>query len=132
MVLSFAACGGNEADPGTNNDNPAVEGEKVLKIGGIGPLTGDYANYGVSVNQGAKLAVEEINAAGGVNGMKIDLNFQDSQGDPDSAVNASGKLIDWGMNISLSGVFSGENASITAAGGSACLIATPAIVTPAR
>lgn len=114
MVLSFAACGGNEADPGTTPNTPAAEGEKVLKMGGIGPLTGDYANYGVSVNQGAKLAVEEINAAGGINGMKIDLNFQDSQGDPDSAVSAYGKLIDWGMDISLSGVFSGENASITA------------------
>lgn len=103
MVLSFAACGNNGGSE-----------EGVIKIGGIGPLTGDYANYGVSVNQGAKLAVEEINAAGGINGMKIDLNFQDSQGDPDSAVSAYGKLIDWGMDISLSGVFSGENASITA------------------
>lgn len=119
MVLSFAACGNNNNEPANNDTNnggeEVVEGEKVIKIGGIGPLTGDYANYGVSVYQGAKLAVEEINAAGGINGMKIDLNFQDSQGDPDSAVSAYGKLIDWGMDISLSGTFSGETASITAA-----------------
>lgn len=104
MVFCFAACGNNGGSE-----------EGVIKIGGIGPLTGDYANYGTSVYNGAKIAVEEINAAGGINGMKIDLNFQDSQGDPDSAVSAYGKLIDWGMDISLSGVFSGENASITAA-----------------
>lgn len=118
MVLCFAACGNDEpaGNPGNENNETVVDdAAKVIKIGGIGPLTGDYANYGLSVNQGAKIAVEEINKAGGINGMQIDLNFQDSQGDPDSAVNAYGKLIDWGMDISLSGVFSGENASITAA-----------------
>ena len=87
----------------------------VYKIGGIGPLTGSYANYGVSVSQGAKLAVEEINAAGGISGRQIELKFEDSQGDPESAVNAYGKLMDWGMNLSLGCVFSGETASVVAA-----------------
>lgn len=88
----------------------------ALLIGGIGPLTGDYANYGTSVRNGAQLAVDEINAAGGVNGFTFTLDFQDSQGDPDSAVNAYGKLMDNGMKLSLGGVFSGETASIVAAG----------------
>lgn len=86
-----------------------------LRIGGIGPLTGDYANYGLSVKQGAQIAVDEINAAGGVNGFKLVLDFQDSQGDPDSAVTAYGNLMDNGMKVSLGTVLSGEMASVVAA-----------------
>lgn len=86
-----------------------------LLIGGIGPLTGDYANYGTGVYNGAQLAVDEINAAGGVNGFSFTLQFEDSQGDPDSAVAAYGKLMDSGMAVSLGGTFSGETQSIVAA-----------------
>ena len=101
------------ASSGSSSSTPAPAG--TVKLGGIGPLTGPYANYGVSVSQGAKLAVEEINAAGGINGMQVELQYEDSQGDPESAVNAYGKLMDWGMELSLGGVFSGETASIVAA-----------------
>ena len=65
--------------------------------------------------QGAKIAVEEINAAGGIGGKQIEFDFQDTQGDPESAVNAYGKQMDWGMQVSLCGTFSGESASIVAA-----------------
>ncbi len=102
LLTCFAACG-SSADP------------KVVKIGGIGPLTGAYANYGTSVRNGAQLAVDEINAAGGVNGMTFELMFEDSQGDPESAVNAYGKLMDKGMNVSIGTTLSGEMASVTAA-----------------
>lgn len=96
-------------------ENGSASGEKEVLIGGIGPLTGDYANYGTAARNGAQIAVDEINAAGGVNGMKLVLNYQDSAGDPDSAVAAYGKLIDQGMDVSLGGVLSGETASIVAA-----------------
>ena len=43
---------------------PSAFAADTMKLGGIGPLTGSYANYGVSVYQGAKIAVEEINALG--------------------------------------------------------------------
>ncbi len=103
-AFSFASCG----DKTTDNGN-------TLLIGGIGPLTGDYANYGTSVNYGAEIAVAEINAAGGVNGYTLELSFQDSQGDPDSATAAYGKLMDNGMKVSLGAVLSGETASVVAA-----------------
>ncbi|MBR4295535.1 MAG: ABC transporter substrate-binding protein [Clostridia bacterium] len=89
--------------------------DDVLVIGGVGPLTGDYANYGNSVKNGAEIAVAEINAAGGINGFTIRLDFQDSAGVPDSAVAAYGKLMDDDMMVSLGGVLSGETASIVAA-----------------
>lgn len=105
MVCSMAACAKN---------NPSAD-DGVLRIGGIGPVSGIYANYGISVKNGAQLAVDEINAAGGVNGQKLELSFQDSQGDPESAVSAYGKLMDWGMDVSLGAVLSGETASVVAA-----------------
>ena len=113
MVFALVACGNTATDEGAAPDDSAES--TVIKLGGIGPLTGSYANYGVSVNQGAQIAVEEINAAGGIAGKQIELQFQDSQGDPESAVNAYGKLMDWGMDVSLGCVFSGETASVVAA-----------------
>ena len=111
MVAALAACGGEPANNG-GNDTPDAT---TVKIGGIGPMTGPYANYGLSEKYGAELAVKEINEAGGINGKQIELSYQDSQGDSESAVNAYGKLMDWGMNVSLGGVLSGETASIVAA-----------------
>ncbi|PWM39167.1 MAG: amino acid ABC transporter substrate-binding protein [Clostridiales bacterium] len=105
MVLTcFSACGKSGKD------------DKTLLLGGIGPLTGDHANYGKSVQNGAELAVKEINEAGGVNGFTFKLEFQDSQGVADSAVNAYGKLMDMGMDVSLGTVLSGEMASVAQAG----------------
>lgn len=120
-LSSLTACGskGNAASGNSNSD------DEVL-LGLIGPMTGDYANYGTSVRDGAQIAVDEINAAGGVNGMKLALSTQDSQGDPDSAVSAYNKLMDDGMDISLGCVLSGEAASvITAAAADDILIVTP-------
>ena len=111
-AAALAGCGkkGNKiADPVADKD-----GNITLLIGGIGALTGDYAVYGEAVRNGAQLAVDEINAAGGVNGLKLALDFQDSQGKPEAAVSAYGNLVDKGMVISLGGVMSGETASIVA------------------
>ncbi|MBQ1241754.1 MAG: ABC transporter substrate-binding protein, partial [Oscillospiraceae bacterium] len=111
MMLSLVACGEKAEAPAEGGEAAA----ETLRIGGIGPLTGGYANYGLSVKQGAEIAVAEINANGGINGQQVELSFQDSQGDPESAVNAYGKLMDWGMDVSLGCVFSGETASVVAA-----------------
>ena len=111
MVFVLAACGQNNANSNANsnannsNNGGAQASGDTLKLGCIGPLTGGYANYGLSVQNGAKLAVEEINKNGGVGGKQLALEFQDSQGDPESAVNAYGKLMDDGMQVSLGTVF---------------------------
>lgn len=115
MVLSCAAllgsCGSKEEWP--KDEKGLVE----LMIGGIGPLTGDYANYGVSVRNGAQIAVDEINAKNpdGIFGFKLVYECQDSKGDPDSATSAYGKLMDEGMKVSLGATLSGETAAVTAA-----------------
>lgn len=142
MLFSLAACASNEqttsedtsadtsADTSTDaaDDSAAAgtDGEKTLRLGLIGPMTGDYANYGTSTRDGAQIAVDEINEAGGVNGYTFVLDAQDSQGDPDSAVSAYGKLMDSGMDVSLGCVLSGEAQSvITAAVEDGILIVTP-------
>ncbi len=112
MTFTLVACGGSSTP---SNDDSGDNAVQTLKIGGIGALTGGYANYGLSVKQGAELAAQELNAAGGVCGMQVEVSFQDSQGDPESAVAAYGKLMDWGMNVSLGGTMSGETSSIVAA-----------------
>ena len=114
MALSLMACG-SKSDSGDAGNNGGDSGVETIKLGGVGPLTGGYANYGLSVQHGAQLAVDEINAAGGVSGKQLELSFQDSQGDPESAVAAYGKLMDWGMNVFLGGVLSGETASVVTA-----------------
>lgn len=104
-VMTLASC----------NNQKQNEQDNTLLIGGIGPITGDYANYGISVKNGAQLAVEEINANGGIQGFNVELQFQDSQGNPDSAIAAYGKLMDNGMKVSLGAVLSGETTSVVAA-----------------
>lgn len=113
VLTMFASCSKKDGNENSNDNKNASETDLV--IGGIGPLTGDYANYGNSVKNGATLAAKEINEAGGVNGYTFVVNFQDSQGDPDSAVSAYGKLMDSGMKVSLGGVLSGETTSVVAA-----------------
>lgn len=90
-----------------------TEDEKVLLIGGSGPLTGDYATYGTSVKQGAELAAEEINAAGGVNGWKVEARVEDDQADPAQAVQAYATLFDEGMDVTLGGTTSGACIAMT-------------------
>ena len=88
LASSFTGCSGKASS----------SDEKTLLIGGTGPLTGDYATYGISVQQGAQIAVDEINEKGGVNGYTIKLEVEDDQADPQQAVQAYAKLMDNGMN----------------------------------
>ena len=86
MVMSvFAGCGSSsDADPA------------VIKIGMSGPLTGPAAQYGIAVEAGMQIAVEEINALGGI---QFEFKSQDDQADGETALNAYNALKDWGMDI---------------------------------
>ncbi|MCM1125079.1 MAG: ABC transporter substrate-binding protein [Lachnospiraceae bacterium] len=81
--------------------------EGAFKIGAIGPATGDAAVYGIAVQNGADLAVKEINAAGGINGTLIEYNFQDDECDNEKSVNAYNALKDWGMQMLVGTTTSG-------------------------
>jgi len=91
---------------GCGGSGDSASGEKVFKIGAAGPLTGGAAAYGDAVNKGAQIAVEEINAAGGINGTKIEFKMNDDEHDAEKAVNAYNNLKDWGMQILMGTVTS--------------------------
>lgn len=74
----------------------SAQAEGAIKIGMSGPLTGPAASYGISVKQGETIAVEEINALGGI---QLELNCQDDEHDPEKAVNAYNVLLDWGAQM---------------------------------
>src|SRR6266851_3587436 len=64
-----------------------------LKIGSAGPMTGQYAAFGEQLKRGATMAVEEINAAGGVNGQKLELAIGDDACDPKQATAVANKMV---------------------------------------
>jgi len=67
--------------------------QEVIKIGAVLPLSGRGANYGISLKQGIDLAVSEINASGGINGIPLKVLYEDSQSEPKTGVNAFNKLV---------------------------------------
>ena len=116
MVLSLAACGGKAETPApSNNDTPAQSGEtaeggSTFKLGTIGPLTGDAAIYGQAVANGAKIAVDEINAAGGA--IQFEFQSQDDVADGETSVNAYNKLMDWGMQVMVGPTTTGASIAV--------------------
>ena len=84
---------------GSNSSSSSKKDADQYYIGGIGPTTGATAIYGTAVKNGAQIAVDEINAAGGINGKQIEYRFEDDQNDAEKAVNAYNTLKDWGMQM---------------------------------
>lgn len=118
MAASLTACGGSSSTTETTAAAAAdattaaagasseASSDKVFKIGGIGPVTGAAAVYGLAVKNGAQIAVDEINADGGINGYQIEFNFQDDEHDAEKSVNAYNTLKDWGMQVLMGTVTS--------------------------
>ncbi len=77
----------------------SAKSSDTFYIGGIGPTTGAAAIYGTAVKNGAQIAIDEINEAGGIDGYKIEYKFEDDQHDAEKSVNAYNTLKDWGMQI---------------------------------
>ena len=101
-VSMFAACGSS-----AGNDDVQTEGG-VLKIGMTGPLTGGAAEYGLAVEAGIEIAVEEINAAAEANGgLKLAFQSQDDEADGEKAVSGYNVLKDWGLQVFIGTVTSG-------------------------
>lgn len=118
MVFAFAACtkdsNDGESDVSGSANGNVVSTDGTFKIGCIGPLTGDAAQYGNAVKYGAQLAVDEINAAGGINGSKVEFNMEDDVNDAEKAVTAYNNLKDWGMQMLMGTVTSTPCAAVSA------------------
>ena len=79
LAASLVACGGNNNNSQSTNNGAGSEKQLTFKIGGIGPVTGGAAIYGQAIRNGIQIAVDEINAAGGVNGFNVDFRFEDDE-----------------------------------------------------
>ncbi len=108
LATALTGCGGS-ADGGTkpqgSEGTPGASASgTAFKLGGTGPLTGAAAIYGNAAKNGAQIAVDEINAAGGA--IQFELKYEDDEHDAEKAVNAYNALKDWGIQISLGSVTS--------------------------
>ena len=101
VAAMFAGCG-NSAEAGN---------DAVVRIGTTGPLTGPNAQYGIAVEAGMKIAVEEINALGG---LQFEFKAQDDEADGEKAVAGYNALKDWGMDVFGGSVTSGAAAAVAA------------------
>ena len=123
-VCLMAGCGSSSAPAATEApaaadsaaDNTASDTASagVFKFGGVGPLTGAAAIYGQAVKNGGQIAVDEINAAGGINGAMIEYKFEDDVSDGETSVNAYNNLYDWGMQVLAGPVTTGPSISVSA------------------
>ena len=107
MVMGMTACGsstsssaaeatGSEPAASTAENATGTSNGAAIKLGGIGPLTGAAAIYGNATKYGTELAVEEINALGGI---QFEIKWEDDEHDPEKSVNAYNNLKDWGMQM---------------------------------
>lgn len=116
-VSMMAGCGADTAatDAGSQTEGAAstAAAGSTFKIGAIGPLTGEYAAYGSAVCNAAELAVEEINAAGGINGYQVEYNKEDDETNAEKSVNAYNLLKDWGMQILVGSTTSGCSIAVS-------------------
>ena len=121
-AASLTACGGSGKTETKAADETKAAGEatadgEVFTIAGIGPMTGDAASYGSSVKQGAEVAINEINAAGGVQvgdtTYTLNLIFEDDEATEDKAIQAYNAVMDQGADAILGCVTSGACIAIT-------------------
>ena len=112
---STSGTSGNTGSGGSRPD-PTAEGNTAtgdtIKVGLVASLNGDLKPWGADCEQGAKLAVEEFNAAGGVDGKKVELLIQDSQSKPETGKTAAEKLIADGAIALIGEVASGITAQM--------------------
>lgn len=124
LVLVFAlvltGCGKSSSastDSSASSSKASTSSSKTpssYKIGFIGPMTGDNANYGILISQAAKLAVEQKNANGGINGVPVELVIEDSEGSAEKGAASFDKLYSSDKVLALVGpVFTGVTFTVS-------------------
>ncbi len=85
---------------------------ETIKVGILGPHTGDYAVYGLAVKNGAQLYIDQVNAAGGINGKQIETVVYDNKGDSTEAITAFTRMVDDGITALIGDVLSGNTIAV--------------------
>ena len=122
----LAGCGSTAADTAADasaettaaaateaaDSSASAEGVNVFKIGGTAPLTGAAAIYGNAVKNGAMLYIDQVNAAGGINGKQIEVISYDDKGDATEAVTAFNRMVDEGITALIGSVLTGTTIAV--------------------
>ena len=109
-ALALTACGGSSSTAasastaGSAAGSTAAASGDTIKVGVLGPMTGDVSVYGLAVINGATLYLDQVNANGGVNGKQLEIITMDEQGDATQAVNCFTKMVDEGMTALIGDV----------------------------
>jgi branched-chain amino acid transport system substrate-binding protein len=123
LVLVFGAlagCGTKTETPATPSADASAEpsaavttgSDEPIVIGILGCHTGEYAQYGLAVLNGAQLYIDQVNAAGGINGKQIKTVVYDDKGDGTEAVTAFNRMLDDGVTAVLGSVLSGSTMAV--------------------
>lgn len=106
LLLAFAmlaGCGGGKETPKDTDNNAQNATQDVIKLGFLGAKTGDVANYGIPGEKGMKMAVDELNAAGGIMGSMVEGIYEDNKGDTAEIANITTKYITRDKVVALVG-----------------------------
>lgn len=118
-LTALAGCAAPAASQASASDataadaaaQPAASGE-TIKVGILGPHTGDYAAYGLAVKNGAQLYIDQVNAAGGINGKQIETIVYDNKGDSTEAITAFTRMVDEGITALIGDVLTGNTIAV--------------------
>lgn len=116
LVGVLAACGSKAPSgevPESAAPSNAASGGETIKVGVIGCHTGEYAQYGTAVLNGATLYIDQLNANGGINGKQVEIVAYDNKGDNQEAINAFNRAVDQdGITALLGDVLSGNTIAV--------------------
>ena len=108
-ALMVAGC---FAFAGCSSSGNAASGSDTIKIGMQGPYTGSTAVYGLAVQTGARLYIDQLNANGGINGKQVELIYYDNKGEDAEAINAFTRLVDEGITAFIGDVLTGNTLAV--------------------
>ena len=111
LVLSLAACGGGK-DAKDDSADGDLSGKEII-IGNITPVTGAQAAYGLAITNSIQLAIDEINADGGILSATVKLSTKDDQGTPAEAVSGFNSLLSEGAAAIIGATLSSCTSAIT-------------------
>ena len=107
-AAALTACGGSSSTAAStaaaSGSTAAAASGDTIKVGVMGPLSGNVSVYGQAVVNGATLYLKQVNANGGINGKQIEILTEDEQGDATQAVNCFTKMVDEGMTALIGDV----------------------------
>ncbi|WP_409968142.1 ABC transporter substrate-binding protein [Bengtsoniella intestinalis] len=112
MTLSMAGCSSSDSSSSTTTTTTEASGDETIKVALIATTTGDYAMYGVPVANGANLYIDELNAAGGINGKQIEVLQYDDKADGTEAVNAFYLALDNDATAVIGAVLTGATIAL--------------------